>query len=1000
MNQTLLILPSGGARRQESQGRLASSPVILGEPALTMQLLVETLHAIVPRQCHRLSPGGRALLMETVIAASGQETFSLLSRLVPFPGFASALISLWDELKLARVTPTELSRAASELPGGHLRELSQLYGCYQQALDRFDLYDLHEPSRAALATLQQGADLPDELKRFDRITVRHISDLPPLHLALLLEVARHRPLSFILPYDPEEPEPYAGSLQLLESLERTGDDSPLAEPPDFLPPQGPFSASLFSCQPLTQPPSSLELFVSPTPADEALRVADAIRRLLEEGAPPGSIAILCRDTGRHAPLLTEICRRYRLPLAASHGSPLAASPLVHACLAPFYAAGNRLSRQSLVELATSTYISPHVRREKRLELDTVLRDAGYQDESLGTPESALRRHISARRMRGHSTEAEESCLASLRPLIAAARRCNRSATLGEALHLLSGLVEEFRIYRHGIGSGTEESVARDASAIAVFQRIVTDLAADVALLGMTAAPTTPAAVVSLLRQAMTGITLPSRSSDSISLLSFAEARGMFFDHVFIMGLNEGLCPAHPSPHPLLSDADRMALNGIWHQRRLATSSDRAKDEPLLLRFAVAAARKTLSLSCASRDEAGTTLLLSDYLEEILTNTGLPLKKSGPSAPPIPLQRCTDRQELLSSLLPFPDAEPEPLARDLTRIRTNALHERLRTLCPSPPTPADGSPYSGILARPDILANLRDHFSTTPGNHFSPSLLEEYGRCPFRFFLQRLAGIIPPREPTLDMAATDRGTLLHTLLHAFFERAIADRLLPLSGAPAEGRVLRQSSDEVFCRWEEKHPLPAPLWQAEKTRTLALAAAVLTAEASDASALIPSALEHRFPPLMIEPVDGSAIVLTGIIDRVDRSPDGRHLRVVDYKLSRDMSRYARLLKQEEMGVTSFQMPVYAAAAAQEFGPCVDASVRYWVIRQGDWEEALLPLGGEAGIFLDSSREGIHRGGEQNFFWRVWRMVERMKEGVYPATPAECGYCPFAAICRMAT
>jgi ATP-dependent helicase/nuclease subunit B len=809
-------------------------------------------------------------------------------------------------------------------------------------------------------------------------------------------------VTFSLPYDPEDPEPYAGTLRLLEELERAGEDSPLQEPPAFLPPDGPFTSLLFSRTPHTPSPVGLEFVEASTPADEVHWAIGAIRRLLEQGTSSATVAVLCRDMGRYAPLLEEVCRRYHVPFSTEQGPPLAASPLVHACLAPLYAARDRLDRQSLVELGTSTYLARHNQHARNLEVDRVLRDAGYLDETVCSPESAISRLVALRRRRGQSTDREESCLAALRPLLAAARSFARAGTLGNALALLSRYIDEFHLYRNGIGSGTSATVARDASAIASFQRIVEDLTADVSLLGMAAAATTPTSTISLLHQAMGGVSLSSRNRDAVSLLSFPEARGRRFDHVFIVGLNEGVCPARHPQHPLLTDADRQVLNGFWRRWRLLTSADRGKDEALLFRFAVSMAQKSLHLSCAAADEGGTPLLPSEYLEDILANPSFTLRHFG-RQPAVPdLCRCTDQQELLSALLPIPATVPVRLAPLLNRIMSNGQRERERFTTPDMSSAACG-PASGCMTRADILAELRRHFSTPMGNQFSPTLLEEYGRCPFRFFLHQLAGISPPQQLALDLVPAERGTLLHSLLQAFFEQAGCEGLLPLTGAAAETRLLERVADGVFARWEANHPLPHPLWQAEKRRALTLAASVIDAEAREASGLLPVAMEHRLSPLAVPSPDGSTIHLTGVMDRIDRSADGSHLRVVDYKLSRDKSRFVRLLKRDEMGVRSFQMPIYAAAAAKEFGQaagahCCDVTVRYWVIRGGCWEDARLQLSGSEGTFLDHSAEGMAQGGQENFFWRLWQVVEKMKGGHFAASPTECGFCPFTAICRL--
>jgi RecB family exonuclease len=57
-------------------------------------------------------------------------------------------------------------------------------------------------------------------------------------------------------------------------------------------------------------------------------------------------------------------------------------------------------------------------------------------------------------------------------------------------------------------------------------------------------------------------------------------------------------------------------------------------------------------------------------------------------------------------------------------------------------------------------------------------------------------------------------------------------------------------------------------------------------------------------------GSPIFVEGALDRVDRSTDGRRLRVVDYKTG-------RVPGADEHGRTAFQLPLYAEAAVRALG-----------------------------------------------------------------------------------
>jgi hypothetical protein len=179
-------------------------------------------------------------------------------------------------------------------------------------------------------------------------------------------------------------------------------------------------------------------------------------------------------------------------------------------------------------------------------------------------------------------------------------------------------------------------------------------------------------------------------------------------------------------------------------------------------------------------------------------------------------------------------------------------------------------------------------------------------------------------------------------------------------------------------------------------------VVAKEATDDTPLVPVAWEHSFTPLAITAPDGTTFHLAGTVDRLDRSPSGERVRVVDYKLSGDKARYNRLLKEEEMGVRSFQMPIYAAAAARESEerggmPCKALEVRYWLVRGGEWTSTEFKTGPSG--FLTREIPSLPPEEGTPFFWRLWQVITRIKSGIFPPTPTECSSCEFGGICRTA-
>src|SRR5262249_7151254 len=72
-----------------------------------------------------------------------------------------------------------------------------------------------------------------------------------------------------------------------------------------------------------------------------------------------------------------------------------------------------------------------------------------------------------------------------------------------------------------------------------------------------------------------------------------------------------------------------------------------------------------------------------------------------------------------------------------------------------------SAYDGLLRDPAVVAELHQIFG--PDRILSPTALENYIACPFRFFLDNLLRLEPLEEPSEEIESTDRGLAFHRAL---------------------------------------------------------------------------------------------------------------------------------------------------------------------------------------------------------------------------------------------
>jgi ATP-dependent helicase/DNAse subunit B len=211
-----------------------------------------------------------------------------------------------------------------------------------------------------------------------------------------------------------------------------------------------------------------------------------------------------------------------------------------------------------------------------------------------------------------------------------------------------------------------------------------------------------------------------------------------------------------------------------------------------------------------------------------------------------------------------------------------------------------SRYDGVLSDDEhISAILSERYG--PEHVYSPTSLETYAQCPFRFFLRDVIHLedLPEVEPNLS--AADRGTAVHNILTTFYRRWLAlggSRICPSTMTEAVD-LMQEIVEEELARY----PFRSPLWEATCIQMKGCGHAgpgyferfLIRESEEEASPLVPSYFEFSFgmekeksddPTSVEEPVEltGSGgsekLRIRGRIDRIDLFNDEFFL-IYDYK-----------------------------------------------------------------------------------------------------------------------
>jgi ATP-dependent helicase/nuclease subunit B len=361
-------------------------------------------------------------------------------------------------------------------------------------------------------------------------------------------------------------------------------------------------------------------------------------------------------------------------------------------------------------------------------------------------------------------------------------------------------------------------------------------------------------------------------------------------------------------------------------------------------------------------------------------------------------------------------EPGSLAeRDLRSLRE--WQEARRPLDRHPliaATPSLAAGVTGVRGRRSAaLTRFDGHVGPVAGllpeedAALSPTALETWATCPFRYLLGRVLRVreVERPEATDRIGALERGSLIHAVLAEFLDGA-EPRTAPNQPWDDDERALLLAIAERACNEAEAEGLTGRplLWKLDRRRILRELDGFLdTDEVIRARLGIvprPGGRELAFgfggdsgDPATITTADGRAVRFHGRIDRVDQGPGGSPVVVFDYKTGRMMDDPAAGLDRGNR----LQLPVYALAVGGD-DPSVDVRAYYWYIRASG-TDAL------EGIDLDDATRAM-------FADRVSTIVDGIGAGVFPAFPDKprqdgrgrdtwenCCYCAFDRVCAPA-
>jgi len=747
---------------------------------------------------------------------------------------------------------------------------------------------------------------------------------------------------------------------------------------------------------------SVRVLSCATDSQEAEEIARAILELVRhEGAHFQDFGVIVRDLPKYAMLLSEVFERAGIPYFLAQGEPVSFTAWGRGLLKLVSLADSGGARAAVMEFLTGAPIRFEeilAREVVPSEWDAISKEAGI---SRGWDQwhARLTNYIASLARHGDNERAAEA--EALRDMVArlAAGLASlpSSGTWREFSRAVEALADEYL----GPAGGRDEclEMLRKIRVLGDhFERVRFDE----------------------FRRMLSAASQRERvrvgrfGEGAVTVVDVMAARAVTFDCVFIPGVTEGGFPQKARHAPLLTDSERRLLN-------MSTAVDRAGEERMLFCLALSSARRKVFVSFPRADSTtGRPRGPSNFVTElarVVSGRRVPIGRLGtvPGFSSLPasrfehmpaeealdemefdlVQAAAARRRASGKRLGYLAAEKVLFRRALGAQRARYSAELF-------------TPYEGVFKAAEALQELRAALDLE--GELAVTSLEDYARCPFRYYLERLLGVKEPRLPEdeVEVPSDVRGRLVHGIMAHFFSGLRQERLLPIRREKLLDyhRRLRRIEGELFAEHFRQNPLGLPLlWRVTRDRIRRTLKAYVDRAADESGDMIPTSFEVNFGSLPVDseseggsrhPVEFQVnpervLRFRGRIDRIDLTAAGDGFRVIDYKTGKRKSHSAKgdIAKNR----VQLQLVVYVEAASRilglDVGPgCV---AQYLYLSPGSVDVKPQSLSGDD---WGSTRAQFTR--------FVDLLTASLESGAFLPVPVEqgaCRFCPCRLACRSA-
>ncbi|GJL60263.1 MAG: hypothetical protein NPIRA03_31200 [Nitrospirales bacterium] len=488
-----------------------------------------------------------------------------------------------------------------------------------------------------------------------------------------------------------------------------------------------------------------------------------------------------------------------------------------------------------------------------------------------------------------ASAALQQCATVVGQLVADCQALPESGSIGELTLAFEALVHThlFWLQEETSSQMEEQEQTHTANLAQAFEQVMTQ----VKQLDRVGTQVTWGAWVDVFREALEGtrMPIPGQSPLGVQVFDAMAARGHAFRTVFILGLNDQVFPRVVREDAFLRDGDRRVLAESLGYK-IDEKMHGFDEEALLFALLRHSARDRVYLVYQRADHKGRPLLPSPLLTECVRD----VPGCSESEISVPL-RVAER-------VGIPYFSPGEETRQETRLRyllqgraiqTDSLEPSfwwklfrhgLKAVASLERTSTGAGSFDGILGVEGA------HWQDLLSRGLSPTALERYAQCPFRYWMEHGLRTRNLREPiSRDIPSRIWGELGHAILRHVYQYLIDHKWPVTPIEPVQLSSLIASTTDQVC--DEYATLYGKgyvvLWERMKAQLATVVAAMIEYDQQEYvdQAIMPEYCEIGAAGEIVSegPGGSSLLKIHGRVDRVDRHSDDSRTRIVDYKFS---------------------------------------------------------------------------------------------------------------------